>query len=108
MTPADLARLEGGRWEILRACHVAGHLGATETMLFNTLIAMWPQTTRSWIRDQLAYLESRGLIVLKRHEVNDWRAMLDRYGWDVATYVVDCEAGIRRPPKYWGSAADPA
>ncbi len=98
-------RLESGRWEMLRVMHVAGHLGATETMMLSTLRAMWMQTTREWIRDQLAYLEDRKLVKVERHEIKEWCSTLTRHGVDVATYTVDCEPGISRPRKYWGSAA---
>lgn len=101
----DIARLEGSRWEILRALSVAGHIGATETMLFHTLVAMWLDMSRDYIRNQLDYLESRELIGIERHEVKDWRCKLTRHGWDVTSYVVDCKPGIARPQKYWGSDA---
>ena len=100
----ELTRLESGRWEILRVLHVGGHLGATESMILATLQAMWPQTTRSWVRDQLGYLEGRKLTEVERPPLKPWRATLTRHGWDVATYVVDCEPGIGRPEKYWGDA----
>ena len=102
----ELTMLESGRWELLRVLNVAGHLGATETMMFHTLIAMWTNITREWIRNQLDYLESRKLIELERHELKDWRAKLTRHGWDVTSYVVNVEPGIARPPKYWGSGAE--
>ena len=105
MTQQELVRLEAGRWHILHTCHIGGHIGVTETMLYHSLIGLWAATTRHWIRDQLAYLEDRKLVTLKRHEIHDWRATLTRHGTDVATYVVPCEAGIARPPKYWGDQA---
>ena len=98
----ELQRLEGGRWELLRVLNVSGHIGATETMMYHALVAQWLKTTRGWIKDQLDYLESRELITLERHELKDWRAKLTRHGWDVTSYVVECEPGIARPPKYWG------
>ena len=100
----ELARLERGRWDIIRILHVAGHVGATDTMLISTMLTMWPQTTRDWLRDQLAYLEDRKLVKSTRHPVKDWDVRLTRHGVDLATYVVDCEPGIDRPPKDWGSA----
>lgn len=103
---AELARLEGGRWELIRVMHIAGRLGATETMMLHTLMALWVQTTRGWIREQLTYLEDRKLIEIERHEIKDWRARLTRHGVDIATYVVDCEPGIARPKKYWGDEGD--
>lgn len=106
MDRTDLTKLESGRWELLRVMNVAGHLGATETMMFHTLVAMWPDINRDWIRNQLDYLENRKLIELEKHELKDWRAKLSRHGWDITSYVVDCEPGIARPPKYWGSGAE--
>lgn len=106
MNKNELTRLESGRWELLRVMNVAGHLGATETMMFHTLVAMWTNTTREWIRNQLDYLESRKLIDLEKHPLKDWRAKLTRHGWDVTSYVVECEPGIARPPKYWGDGAE--
>ncbi len=105
MTPEELAKLEGGRWEILRVLHVGGHIGATEAMILATLRAMWLDLSRDWVRNQLDYLESRTLVLIERHAIKPWHAKLTRYGWDVATYVVDCEPGVARPPKYWGSEA---
>lgn len=105
MTPQELVRLEAGRWQILQTCHVGGHIGVTETMLYHTLVGVWASTTRQWIREQLVYLAKRGLVDLERHPVKDWRITLSRIGTDVVTYVVDCEAGIARPPKYWGEGA---
>ena len=105
MNKVELSKLEAGRWELLRVLNVAGHIGATETMAFHTLVAIWPDMSREWIRNQLDYLESRRLIEIERHEIKDWRAKLTRHGWDVTSYVVDCEPGIARPPKYWGDGA---
>lgn len=100
----ELHRLERGRWEIIRVLHIAGHLGATETMLVTTLLALWHQTTRNWVREQLTYLEDRKLIKIERHAIKDWRATLTHHGVDLATYVTECNPGIDRPPKYWGDA----
>ena len=102
---ANIAKLEGARWEILRVLAVGGHVGATESMIYHTIVAMWPDIHRGWVKDQMSYLESRKLIALERHEIKDWRAQLTRNGWDVHDYVVDCEAGIARPRKYWGNEA---
>ena len=102
MTKTELVRLEGARWQILQACHIGGHVGVTETMLVHTLSSIFAAITRQWVRDQLAYLESRRLVDLQRHDIHDWRVTLTRHGWDVATYVVECEPGIARPVKYWG------
>lgn len=95
----DQAMLPGARWDILRTLRVGGHLGATETMIRDVLVAGYLGVTRRWIRDQLDYLESRGLITIRRSEVDAWCATLSRRGYDIADYQVECEAGIRRPPR---------
>ena len=95
----DERHLPGARWAIIRTCRVGGHLGATETMIRDVLVAEYLGVNASFIRDQLDYLEKRKLIEIARHEVDPWRATLTRYGYDVADYQVDCDPGIRRPPR---------
>ena len=89
----------GIRWAIIRTCRVGGHLGATETMIREVIVVDYLGADRTFIRDQLDYLQKRKLIELERSEVEPWRATLTRYGYDVADYQVDCEPGIRRPPR---------
>ena len=95
----DEVMLPSARWSILRTLSVGGHLGATEEMIQVVLNGEFLGVTRRWIRTQLDYLESRGLIALERSEVFPWRAKLTRYGHDVVDYQVECEAGIARPPR---------
>ncbi len=95
----DETTAPAARWAILRTLRVGGHLGATETMVREVLLADWLGITRQWIRDQLAYLEARRLIAIERSEVRAWRATLTRAGYDVVEYQVDVEPGIRRPPR---------
>ena len=102
MKKPELQKLESGRWEVMRVLDVSGHLGANETVIYHTLVAIWHDVNRQWIRDQLAYLESRKLIEVERHEIKDWSAKLTHHGWDITKYVVECLPGIARPPKYWG------
>ena len=78
---------------------VGGHLGATETMIREVLVAGYLGVTKRWIRDQLAYLESRKLIALEHSEVEPWRATLTRHGSDIVDCQVACEPGIRRPAR---------
>lgn len=91
--------LPGVRWALLRTLRVGGHLGATETMCRDVIAAEYLGATAKDVRDQLHYLETRKLITIARSEVEPWRATLTRYGYDVADYQIDCEAGIRRPPR---------
>ena len=93
------AMLPGLRWSLLRTIRVGGHLGATETMCHDVVVAEYLGATKRDIRDQLHYLETRKLVTIGRSEIEPWRATLTRYGYDVADYQVACEAGIRRPAR---------
>lgn len=95
----DERMLPGIRWTILRTVRIGGHLGASESMLRQVLRAEWLGVTTHLLRDQLHYLEQRGLVTITRSEVKDWEITLDRYGYDVVDYQVTCDAGIDRPPR---------
>ena len=95
----DEKALPSVRWSILRTLECAGHLGATETMVKSVLDTEFFGVTQKIMRDQITYLETRDLVTVARSEVDPWRVNLDRYGWDVAQYQVDCDPGIRRPPR---------
>ena len=95
----DERMLPSARWAILRTLKVGGHLGATETMIREALIADYLGVTNRWIRDQLVYLESRELVSIERSEIRAWRAELTRHGNDIVDYQVDVEPGITRPPR---------
>ena len=94
--------LPGIRWALLRTVRVGGHAGATETMCRDVVIAEYLGATQDFVRDQLHYLETRKLIQIERSEVDPWRVTLTRYGYDIADYQVECERGIRRPPRIDG------
>ncbi|MCY3878043.1 MAG: hypothetical protein OXF74_02550 [Rhodobacteraceae bacterium] len=97
MQTFNLKMLPGVRWEILRTLHVAGHLGATESMCMRVVDAAYLGVTRDSLRDQLDYLEKRGLVAIERPELDDWRAALTRHGTDLVEYRIECEPGISRP-----------
>ena len=101
----DLAKKENGRWIMLVAVAAGGHLGATEDMILAALRPSWLDAHRGWVRDELAYLESRKLVELEKRSLKPWRVTLTRHGRDIVDYTVDCEAGIERPDKYWGDGA---
>jgi len=101
----ELAKKENGRWIILTAVHAGGHLGATDDMILAALLPSWLDVHRNWVRDELAYLESRKLVDVERHPIKPWRVTLSRHGRDIVDYTVDCEAGIARPARYWGEDA---
>lgn len=104
MTPSALKneQLPGVRWAILRTIGVGGHLGATEVMCREVVIAEYLGATRDDIRTQFHYLEERKLLNVERSEIDPWRATLTRYGHDVLEYQVDVAPGIRRPPRLDG------
>ena len=97
----EMSKLESVRWEILRVLYVAGYRGTTEGVILTTLRATWFDLSREYIRNQAAYLEDRKLVKVIRNEIKPWHLELTHHGDDVANYVVDCEAGIARPTKYW-------
>jgi len=98
----DARFLPSLRWSLLRTTHVGGYLGATETMCREVAAAEFLGVTRDDIRDQLDYLERRKLADVTRHEIDPWRVRLTRYGTDLVEYQVECDAGIRRPPRIDG------
>ncbi len=98
-SPIDEKYLPAIRWAMLRTCRVGGHLGATEAMIKEVVAADYLGVDRMFVRDQLDYLAKRKLVEIERSEVEAWRVTLTRYGYDVADYQVDCEPGIRRPPR---------
>lgn len=101
----ELAKKENGRWVMLVAVNAGGHLGTTEDMILAALRPSWLDVHRGWVRDELAYLETRQLVEIERHPIKPWRATLTRHGHDIVDYTVDCEPGIERPCKYWGDVA---
>ena len=98
----DQARKESARWIILQTTGVGGHIGVTEDMVLPVLRSSWLGVSREFMRTQIDYLESRGLVATTRPPLKAWRVKLTRHGHDVVDYVKDCEPGIDRPPKYWG------
>ena len=96
----DEALLPRARWSILRTLHVGGHLGATEEMIHAVLTGEFIGVTRQWIRQQLDYLQSRKLVSVERSEIAPWRAKLERHGYDIVDYQVECLPGIQRPPRH--------
>lgn len=91
--------LPGLRWTILRTVLVGGHLGVTDRMALDVARAEYIGVERRELRDEIAYLEARGLLGVEREETGPWRMTLTRHGRDVVDYTVACEPGIRRPPR---------
>lgn len=89
------------RWLILDTLNAARPLGANEHLLLSTIREVIADVTPRDLRRELDYLEERGLVRLRNHDVPAWQAELTRDGIDVAEYTVECDRGIARPPKYW-------
>ena len=98
----EQARKEGARWIILQTTGLGADLGVTEDMILPVLQSSWVGLARGFMRGQIDYLESRGLISTERPALKPWRVRLSRHGHDLVDYTVDCEPGIARPEKYWG------
>lgn len=99
---ATQIRKEATRWTILQTTHVGGHIGVTEDMVLPVLRMSWLGAGRTFLRNEIDYLERRGLVITVRPALKPWRIQLTRDGQDVVEYTAECEAGIARPPKYWG------
>lgn len=93
----DKKFLPAVRWDILRTCRIAGHIGTSENILREVIRSEWVAVTQKVVRDELHYLEQRRLIEVQRSEISAWIVKLTRHGYDVVDYQVDCEEGIRRP-----------
>ena len=97
-----------GRWDVLRTISVdrGMTLGATDRMILAVLRGAWPETDVIWIREQLTWLEQRGLVKVHRSHLEPWRALMTADGDSYYRYqTLDEIEGITRPAKYWGDAA---
>ena len=101
----EQARKESARWTILQTTGIGGHIGVTEAMLLPVLRGQWLGVSQGFMRTQIDYLQSRGLVTTERPALKPWRIQLTRAGHDLVDYVTDCEPGIARPVKYWGDGS---
>ena len=92
MTDIVKARRESMRWLLSNTLNNARPLGAMDVLLLSVVQAIFPDATANELHVQLAYLEDKGLVDIKRQPD----------GIDVVEYTIDCPAGIARPAKYWG------
>lgn len=102
MTDILKARRESMRWLLLNALNNARPLGAMDVLLLSVVQAIFPDVTANELHAQLAYLEDKGLVDIKRQPDGHWHSVLSSDGIDVVEYTIDCPAGIARPAKYWG------
>ena len=95
----DPVLLPSLRWTIMRTIMVGGHLGATDRMCKEVAAAEFMGVTRQLVRNEIKYLEDRGLVDVTRSEVAAWRMTLNRHGRDIVDYTVPCLPGIARPER---------
>lgn len=94
-------RRETIRWQILVAVNAGRPEPVAETLILSAIQSIPIECTARELRRELAYLEDRKLIELKRLEGAPWSAELTRHGVDFVEYTIAAEPGIARPKKYW-------
>lgn len=97
----EKARREGMRWHLINTLNKARPYTSSEAFLLDVMRGIYPDVTALELRQQLEYLQDRGLLDLTKQPSGMWFADLSRFGVDIAEYTIDCQAGIARPEKYW-------
>src|SRR5712664_954403 len=100
-TDINKNRRELIRWYVMMAIYAGRPNHVAEPLLLSTIQSVPIQCTAMELRQELDYLEERGLVELERLEGAPWVAKLTRDGIDVYEYVKPVEPGIARPKKYW-------
>lgn len=101
MIDAIKVRREALRWYLLLALYNARPEEVCEEVVQTTMRAIYPDVTPLEVRQQLDYLQDRGLVELRKEPSGRWWSDLTRHGTDIAEYTVECDPGIARPAKYW-------
>ncbi len=96
-------RRESLRWYLILALYNARPEELCEEIIQSTMRGIYPDVTPSEVRQQLDYLADRELVKLRKEPSGRWWGDLTRFGTDIAEYTIDCDPGIARPTKYWGS-----
>lgn len=99
MRDMETLQLLGLRWVLLLAVHATVGIGATERMCMDAAQAAYPIVGPHRVRAELEYLESLGMVMLRRSEIRPWHATITGEGRDVVEYVVEAPPGIARPPR---------
>ncbi len=89
------------RWYVMVAIYAGRPDHVAEPLILSTIQSVPIQCTAMELRQELDYLEERGLAELERLEGAVWTAKLTRDGIDVYEYTKPVEPGIARPKKYW-------
>jgi hypothetical protein len=100
---AAKARRELMRWQLLVSLHIAAPYGMNTVALKPIICATYHDVTDAEIKRHLEYLKERELIHLSTDPLGNFFAKLDRYGFDIAEYTVECDPGIARPSKTGGA-----
>ena len=96
-------RRESLRWYLILALYNARPEELCEGIIQSTMRGIYPDVTPIEVRQQLDYLADRELVKLRKEPSGRWWGDLTRFGTDIAEYTIDCDPGIARPTKYWGS-----
>ena len=95
LSPVQLAAIRG---LILETVQAGGFAGATERMCADAVSAAYPSESGfaclQLVRTELDYLESAGMLALKRSGALLWTAKLTKQGRDVAESMADAPDGI--------------
>lgn len=93
----EKARREELRWILLLALNAARPMGTSEAVIKAAVEPVILDVTQHEIRNELDYLEERGLISVSDRDTQIWHAKINRYGIDVVEYTLPCDPGIKRP-----------
>lgn len=96
-------RRESLRWYLILALYNARPEELCEEIIQSTMRGIYPDVTPIEVRQQLDYLADRELVKLRKEPSGRWWGDLTCFGTDIAEYTIDCDPGIARPTKYWGS-----
>jgi hypothetical protein len=93
------ARREELRWILLRTLDSARPIGASETIIRNSIDPCIPDLTIIELRRELDYLEDRGLLTIERDRPI-WFVKINWHGVQIVEYKELCLPGIARPKRW--------
>lgn len=96
------AQRETLRWDVLRCLSVAGYVGCSERVVYQTCVELHGWLTPEKLRNEVDYLRDRKLVVIGNESTEQWHLTISHHGRDVVEYTVDCHPGIARPPRSLG------
>ena len=93
------ARRELVRWQLLVCLHISAPQGMRLPALKPIIAATYADVTEAELQRNLDYLHERELIHMHTDPLGGVVAKLDRFGFDLVEYTVECDPGIARPSK---------